>query len=114
MPSKKQNLIEVARSFSRKLNIGNYETADFFCSYKEETTPEKADEVSKNAFDFCRVQVEFDIEDYKKRGELKPMTKQQNIKAKQIWDEKKQENYNQDSKIEEINAEVQQATETQQ
>ncbi len=72
MTNKKQNLIEIARSFNRKVNLGNYETADFFCSYKEETEINKAEEISKRAFIFCRMEVEKDIEEYKKRNEPKP------------------------------------------
>ena len=28
--------ITISRSFARKLNLGNYQTADFWCSYSEE------------------------------------------------------------------------------
>ena len=34
MARKKESTIEITRSFSRKLNIGNYQSEDFFCSAK--------------------------------------------------------------------------------
>ena len=36
MARKKEPTIEITRSFSRKLNIGNYQSEDFFCSAKRE------------------------------------------------------------------------------
>ncbi len=64
MPEKQQKIIEVARSFSRKVNLGNYETADFFCSAKEETTRQQAKKTSKRLHDFCRGEVEKAVEEY--------------------------------------------------
>ena len=60
----KQKLIEVARSFSRKLNMGNYTTADFFCSAKEEVSAEEIGETSKRLFDFCKAEVEKSVREY--------------------------------------------------
>lgn len=57
-------LIEVARSFSYKLNLGNYESRDFFCSQKAECKPEEAEEVSERLHKFCRAQVERDMRQY--------------------------------------------------
>ena len=51
------NLIEVARSYTFKLNVGNYETRDFFCSQKAECRPEDADLVSERLYEFCKRQV---------------------------------------------------------
>jgi hypothetical protein len=58
------NLIEVARSFSYKLNAGDYETRDFFCSEKAECRPEDADLVSERLYDFCKRQVLRAVEQY--------------------------------------------------
>lgn len=51
------NTVEVARSYTYKLNTGNYETRDFFCSQKAECRPEDADLVSEKLYDFCKRQV---------------------------------------------------------
>jgi hypothetical protein len=58
------NLVEVARSFSYKLNAGDYETRDFFCSEKAECRPEDADLVSERLYDFCKRQVLRAVEQY--------------------------------------------------
>ena len=70
MDKKPQKIIEVARSFSRKVNLGNYETADFFCSAKEETTKQQAKKTSKRLHDFCRGEVEKAVEEYKEETAL--------------------------------------------
>ncbi len=50
-------LTEITRSFSFKLNVGNYESRDFFCSQKGECTFEDAEAVSEALHDFCKRQV---------------------------------------------------------
>jgi len=77
----KEQKIEIARSFSRKLNLGNYETADFFCSQKTETTKEKENETSRELFEFCKKEVLFSIEKYKedKDPNLKVVNQIKNI-----------------------------------
>lgn len=50
-------LVEIARSFSFKLNCGNYESRDFFCSQKAECKPEDADKTSELLHAFCKEQV---------------------------------------------------------
>ena len=57
-------MIEVVRSFSRKVNLGQYESADFFCSRKEECAAEDAARVSQHLFDFCRAEVEKDVQKF--------------------------------------------------
>ena len=78
MDKKPQKIIEVARSFSRKLNTGNYTTVDFFCSAKEETTKQQAKKTSKRLHDFCRGEVEKAVEEYQEETaqpkEEKPVT----------------------------------------
>ncbi len=64
-PEKPENMkvVEVVRSYTRKVNLGNYESRDFFCSKKAEV-PEGEDhnKVSRYlAFD-CLVDVENQIE----------------------------------------------------
>ena len=62
----KKQLVEVARSFSYKLNLGNYQTADFFCSQKAEVDVDDADMISGVLHDFCREQVVKAVNEYKK------------------------------------------------
>jgi hypothetical protein len=57
---------EVVRSFSYKLNTGNYESRDFFCSQKCQCTIETADDVSERLYAFCRSQVLKDVQQYKR------------------------------------------------
>ena len=60
-PSK---LVEVARSFSYKLNVGNYESRDFFCSQKAECLAEEASATSRRLYEFCRDEVMRDVKEY--------------------------------------------------
>jgi len=64
------DLVEIARSFSYKLNVGNYETRDFFCSQKQTCLEEDAKKVSKNLFEFCQQQVMNDVEQYCEENEI--------------------------------------------
>jgi hypothetical protein len=50
-------MTEIARSFTYKLNVGNYESRDFFCSQKSECTMEEAEAVADALHDFCKRQV---------------------------------------------------------
>jgi hypothetical protein len=49
--------IEIARSYSQKVNLGNYTTADFFMSAKSEVDESEAEEKSKELYDLCRREV---------------------------------------------------------
>lgn len=50
-------MVEVVRSFAYKLNAGNYESRDFFCSQRAECRLEDAEEVSDRLYQFCKSQV---------------------------------------------------------
>ena len=54
---KPSRIVEVARSFSYKRNVGNYESRDFFCSQKAECREDEAEEVSDKLHAFCKAQV---------------------------------------------------------
>lgn len=56
--------VEVARSFSYKLNCGNYESRDFFCSQKAECNAEDAEHVSERLYQFCKSQVLAAVREY--------------------------------------------------
>lgn len=48
---------EIVRSVSFKLNLGNYQSMDFFCSQKAQCRPEDAEEVSLGLYEFCYEEV---------------------------------------------------------
>ncbi len=60
--------VEISRSFSYKLNVGNYESRDFFCAQKAECAADDAIEVSAALYHFCRSQVLQAVKEY--RAEL--------------------------------------------
>lgn len=47
------NMVEVTRSFTYKLNTGNYQSRDFFCSQKKECKEEDAEKISEGLYAFC-------------------------------------------------------------
>jgi hypothetical protein len=51
------NLVEVTASYTFKVNLGNYENADFFACQKSECRPEDADLVYERLHAFCKRQV---------------------------------------------------------
>jgi hypothetical protein len=53
--------VEIVRSFAYKLNAGNYESRDFFCSQKQECDEEDAFAVSSRLYQFCQQQVMSDV-----------------------------------------------------
>ena len=55
---------EITRSFSYKLNVGNYESRDFFCSQKAECSIEDAPDISDRLYQFCKSQVMRAVDDY--------------------------------------------------
>lgn len=56
-PAPIRQTVEICRSFGYKLNAGNYESRDFFCSYKTEAPKEQEHEVSQSAYEFCEEEV---------------------------------------------------------
>lgn len=52
-----ETTIEIARSFSFKLNAGNFESRDFFCSQKAECKWKDAEATSQALYDFCKNEV---------------------------------------------------------
>ncbi len=59
----KQPTVEVVRSFSFKLNLGNYQSADFFVSQKQACAKDEADQVSTDLYDWCYAQVMESVKD---------------------------------------------------
>ena len=62
---KRSKLVEVARSFSYKLNVGNYESRDFFCSQKAECLESEAEDVSRRLQAFCKREVLASLSEYR-------------------------------------------------
>ena len=58
--------MEIARSYSFRLNIGNFQGIDVFCSAKKEATDLEADKVADDLYKFCRGKVDKDIKELKK------------------------------------------------
>jgi len=56
--------VEVVRSFSYKLNVGNYESRDFFCSEKAQCKAEDAEHISDLLYRFCKTQVLEAVREY--------------------------------------------------
>ena len=59
-------MVETARSFSFKLNVGNYQSADFFSSQKAQSEWNDAPEVSEALYQFCKNDVAKAVNAYKK------------------------------------------------
>ena len=57
--------VEITRSFSYKLNTGNYESRDFFCSQKSECSAADALDVSASLYAFCKAQVLAAVREYR-------------------------------------------------
>ena len=59
-----ETMVEIARSFSYKLNVGNYESRDFFQSMKATCPLADASDISERLHEFCRLQVMKSVEEY--------------------------------------------------
>ena len=55
--AKKDQMVEIARSFTYKKNLGNFQSADFFCSAKAECKASEAGEKSEKMYEFCKKEV---------------------------------------------------------
>lgn len=64
-------VVEVVRSVSFKLNLGNYQSMDFFCSQKAQCQADEVDTVSADLYDWCYDQVMESVRDVKRKQALK-------------------------------------------
>ena len=64
-PIQETRLIGITRSFSYKLNLGDYQSADFFCSQRAECDPSMATELSRDLDQFCQDEVAEAIKSFK-------------------------------------------------
>lgn len=65
--SQPQPTVEIVRSFSFKLNLGNYQSADFFCSQKVSVAPDMATEASESTYQWCFDEVMKSVANVKRR-----------------------------------------------
>jgi hypothetical protein len=59
--------IKITRSFSAKVNLGNYENVDISCSAQAVVPAEEIDTHSHGLYNFCRGQVRSEVEEIKRR-----------------------------------------------
>lgn len=59
--------VEICRSFGYKLNAGNYESRDFFCSYKISAPKADEREASQSAYEFCEAEVLEAVKNYRNK-----------------------------------------------
>ena len=57
--------IEIARSYSRKINTGNFENIDVFCSAKQEVDEKDFEETSLKLCNLCEKEVEEKVKQIK-------------------------------------------------
>jgi len=67
----KEPMVEIARSFSYKLGLPNYSSADFFCSQKAQCKPEDAEKTSEALYQFCKSEVARAVTEFKRDQEKK-------------------------------------------
>lgn len=72
---KPSGLVEVVRSVSFKLNLGNYQSMDFFCSQKAQCEAGDADSVSADLYDWCFDQVMTSVRDVQAKQSKKEAAK---------------------------------------
>ena len=59
--------IKITRSFSAKVNLGNYENVDISCSAQAVVPAEQMDLASDELYSFCRDQVREEVDAIKRR-----------------------------------------------
>ena len=94
--------IEIARSYSQKVKIGDYLTADYFCSAKAKVAEEKAGEKSKELDELCQREVLKSIEGYLNKPKV---NREELIEKGEKW----QKGYNEGSALENLNREAEEA-----
>ncbi len=59
--------VEVVRSVSFKLNLGNYQSMDFFCSQKSQCQADEVSTVSADLYEWCYDQVMDSVREVKQK-----------------------------------------------
>jgi hypothetical protein len=68
---KPSGVVEVVRACSFKLNLGNYQSMDFFCSQKAQCLPDEVDQVSADLYEWCFQEVMDAANEVKRKQEAK-------------------------------------------
>ena len=97
--------ITIVRSYSQKVNIGNYQTLDFFMSASAEISESEVAGKSKELDELCRNEVRKSIEEYLN----KPKVNREELMKK---GEDFQKKYNEGSALDEIKVEGEMAGDT--
>ena len=72
--------MKITRSFTRKINLGNYETADFYCEYESETDDlDTAMDLSKLLHGYAKGDVEKSIAEFLKKREAETFTNEERV-----------------------------------
>ena len=69
-------VVEVVRSVAFKLNLGNYQSMDFFCSQKAQCPADEVDAVSADLYDWCYEQVMDSVKDVQRKQAAKAAREQ--------------------------------------
>jgi len=69
-------LVEVVRSVAFKLNLGNYQSMDFFCSQKAQCPADEVNAVSADLYDWCYDQVMDSVRDVQRKQAAKAAREQ--------------------------------------
>ncbi len=71
--------VEIVRSVSFKLNLGNYQSMDFFCSQKAACDPEDADSTSADLYEWCYEQVMTSVNEVRRKQAEKAQRSNSNV-----------------------------------
>lgn len=63
-------MVEITRSFTYKLNRGNYESSDFFMAQKAECQSEDAEVISEKLYQFCKKEVMRAVSEYQRENPI--------------------------------------------
>lgn len=72
-------MVEIARSFSFKKNLGDYQMADFFASAKKEVKESEAEAISEALYSFARAEVIKSVNAFMAEGKKKPEPKEESL-----------------------------------
>lgn len=71
LPSRPERTVEIVRSCSFKLNLGNYQSMDFFCSQKAACLESEKDQVSVDLYGWCYDQVMDSVREVQRKQAVK-------------------------------------------
>ena len=66
--------MKISRSFSRKVNLGNYETCDSFCALEQEIDETELEATSAKLANLCEQEVNKSIQKFKNAKQVNELT----------------------------------------